>query len=62
MESNQMKTVEYKFDIDEKVKCIVTGETGVICMLGLDDGGVQYFVKAKNASNWWKEKQIKKVK
>lgn len=57
-----MKTVEYKFDLDEKVECIVTGEMGVVGMLGLDDGGVQYFVKTKTSSNWWKEKQIKKVK
>lgn len=52
-QENAMK-VEFVFTLDQKV---VTpfGETGIITMLGYDDGGKHYHVKTKENSTWWKE-------
>ena len=56
-----MQTVTFKYVMDEIVVVNLTNETGVIAMLAYDDGGIQYFVKTKDSSNWWKETQIRKA-
>ena len=60
-DKRQMKVVEFEIDLDETVKVLPTKEQGVVSMLGFDDGGVQYYVKAKDSSNWWKAKQVQKI-
>jgi hypothetical protein len=52
-----MKRVEYKYDIDQKVKTPF-GEEGIVSMLGFDEAGNQYHVKTANDSQWFKEKQL----
>lgn len=52
-----MKTVEYKYDIDQKVTTPF-GEDGIVSMLGFDEAGNQYHVKTANDSQWFKEKQL----
>lgn len=52
-----MKTVEYKFDLDQKVKTPF-GDEGIVSMIGFDEGGKQYFVKTSNNGQWFKEDQL----
>lgn len=52
-----MKTVKYAFDIDQEVKTPF-GDTGIITMLGHDDGGNKYAVKTATDTQWYKEKQL----
>jgi hypothetical protein len=56
-----MKSVDFNFDLDEVVIVKLTGDKGIITFLGFDDAGVQYAVKNREGSIWWKESQIEKV-
>lgn len=56
-----MRTVKYKFDIDQKVETTF-GDTGVVSMLGCDDGGPCYYVKTPQNSDWFKESQLDPAK
>lgn len=49
-----MTDVTYRFKMDQRV---VTpfGDSGIITMLGYDDGGVQYYVTTKVKGGWFKE-------
>jgi hypothetical protein len=49
-------TVEFKFSIDQKVNTPF-GE-GIINMLGVDDGGVKYYVDLESSGKWIKEAQL----
>lgn len=55
-----MKTVEYVYKIDQKVKTPF-GDVGIVSMLGFDDGGNQYFVKTATDGQWYKEKQLSPI-
>jgi len=53
--------VEFGFSIDQKV-FTPFGDEGIISMAAVDDGrNIQYFVKARAESNWFKEGQLKAV-
>ena len=52
-----MKVV-FKHGLDQSVTTIF-GEKGIITMLGFDEGGIQYFVKTKSNSQWFKEQEVK---
>jgi hypothetical protein len=52
-EENDMTTVEYKFDIDQKVN--TPFGLGIITMLGYDEGGAKYYVVTGSNSAWLKE-------
>lgn len=54
-----MKVVEFKFDLNEKVKDQFD-DVCIIKMLGVDDGGVQYFVNKKGNSRWVGEYDLRK--
>ena len=58
---NNMKEVSFKFDLFENVESpLTTG--GVITMLGVDEGGNQYFVVSSQqgvVDRWWPESQLK---
>ena len=56
-----MKAVEYKFNIDEKVKTVF-GDIGIVVKLGFDAGGKQYFIKRSDSSKWFKESELEKTK
>jgi hypothetical protein len=56
-----VKSFDFRFDLDEMVTVELTGEKGIITMLGVYDSGIMYVVKTKEGSSWWKEKQIQKV-
>ena len=51
--------VKYKYDIDDVVTTPF-GMTGIVSMLGYDDGGPQYYVKTEKVDTWFKEKQLEK--
>ena len=50
--------VEFKYSIDEG---IITpfGSSGIIEMLGFDDGGIKYYVKTSKGGSWHKEKELR---
>ena len=52
-----MRTVDFKFDVDDEV---VTpfGDDGIISMIGVDEGGNMYYVKTAKNDNWFKEVQL----
>ncbi len=52
-----MQQIDFKFDIDQKVKTPF-GDEGIITMLGYDDGGKQYYVKTAQNDQWFKENQL----
>lgn len=52
-----MKTVEYKFDMDQKVRTPF-GDEGIITMLAYDEGGNKYYVQTASTSGWFKEGQL----
>lgn len=52
-----MRTVTYRFDIDEMVKTPFMDE-GIVIMLAFDDGEQKYYVQTKRNSGWFKEKQL----
>ena len=53
--------VEFKFEIDQKVKTIF-GDMGVINMAGIDDAKEnKYFVQWSSDSQWMKESQLSEI-
>ena len=52
-----MYEVSYKFSVDDRV-ITPFGDTGIVTMLGFNDGGNQYHVKTKLDSQWYKEKEL----
>lgn len=52
-----MKSVDFKFDIDDRVKTVF-GDVGIIDNLGFDDAGVRYWVKRSSESQWFKEAEL----
>lgn len=55
-----MNTVNYLYNMDQKVKTPF-GEEGIVSMLAYDDGGNQYFVKTAKSSDWFKEAHLTKA-
>jgi hypothetical protein len=51
-------TVEFKFNVDQRVRVPFFGAMGIISMLGYDDNGIVYYVKIQGGGNWFKEKDI----
>jgi hypothetical protein len=49
--------LEFKFNIDDKVKTSLES-TGIIGGLYYDEAGLQYNIKTKDGSQWWKEKEL----
>ena len=52
--------VHFKFNMDQRV-ITPFGEEGIVSMLGVDNGGNQYWVKAKSNSQWFKENELTEV-
>ena len=55
-----MKTVEFKFDLYDKVKTPLV-DYGIVTMLGVDDGGNCYYISNSTqgvAEKWWTEAQL----
>ena len=52
------RIVEFKYDLDDM---IITpfDEKGIIEMIGRDEGGNKYYVKTKQMSAWYKEKDLR---
>lgn len=55
-----MRTIEFNFDLGEKVKTLF-GDDGVVSMCALDGEGKVYFVKTSTNDQWYKEKQLSKA-
>jgi hypothetical protein len=49
-------TVNFKFEVDQKVKVEPLGITGIISLCGFDDGGVKYYIDTATGGDWFKEK------
>lgn len=50
--------VTFKFCLDQMVLTPFDNK-GIITMLGVDDGGNQYYVKSEASSSWFKESQLR---
>jgi hypothetical protein len=48
-------TVNFKFEIDQKVKVEKLGITGIVAMCAFDEGGNTYYVKTPDNDNWFRE-------
>jgi hypothetical protein len=48
-------TVNFKFEIDRKVKIEKLGITGIVSLCGYDDGGVKYYLETPSGGGWFKE-------
>jgi hypothetical protein len=57
-------TIDFKFNVDEKVTIIPTGVTGMIgsCAVDNAEGHKSYYVKTAQMSDWWDEKFLEPVK
>ena len=49
--------ITFKFEVDQKVTTSL-GSIGIVVMLGYDDSGNQYYIKTKEESCWFKEKEL----
>lgn len=49
--------VNFKFELDEKVKTVF-GDNGIVVMCAIDDGGNTYYVKVRHNSQWFKEAEL----
>ena len=57
------KEVKFRFELYDRVNTPLV-EEGIITMLGVDDGGNQYFVSNNKdgvADKWWHESQLRLV-
>ena len=52
-----MSKFDFKFGIGQKVSDPL-GNIGIVKMLGVDEGGLQYHVQCSSNSNWWSEHQL----
>ena len=54
-----MKTVNFKYDINDKVVTLL-GDKGIVEWLCVNDSNtIQYYVKTSNNNDWFREDQIK---
>jgi hypothetical protein len=53
-----MKTVTFKFEIDQKVKVTKLGITGIVSMCSINDAGNTYYVDTENGSSWYPERLL----
>jgi len=53
--------VNFKFNLSDKVKTPVSMDTGIITMLAIDEGGIQYYIVTQFTSNWWSESKVTKA-
>ena len=51
-------TVNFLFDIDQKVEVTGTGEAGIVTNLMVDDGVKKYFVQGTGDGKWWPERLL----
>lgn len=52
-----MSQFVFKYSLGQKVTDPL-GNIGIVKMLGVDEGGVQYHVQFSSNSNWWLEDQL----
>jgi hypothetical protein len=50
-----MKTAEFKFDIDQKVKVGKLGFTGIVSACALERDGNDYYVQTEKGGDWFNE-------
>jgi hypothetical protein len=48
-------TIDFKFEIDRKVKVEKLGITGIVSLCGYDDDGVKYYIDSPSRGGWFKE-------
>jgi hypothetical protein len=53
-----MKTVTFKFDIDQKVRVEKLGITGIITTCAVDDGGITYHIRNEKDGYWFPERLL----
>jgi len=52
-----MPDIKFKYDLDQLVTTVF-GDSGIISMLGFDEGGQKYFVQTKQDGMWLKEDKV----
>ena len=52
-----MKTVTFKFDLDQEV-ITPFGQEGFVSLQGVDFEGAVYYVKTEINNDWFKERQL----
>jgi hypothetical protein len=57
----EMKTVTFKFDMDQKVRMEKLGIVGVVSMCALSDGGNTYYLLTADGSSWIEERLLTAV-
>lgn len=52
-----MRSIDFVYDLYDRV---VTpfGDKGIVDMLGVNEGGIQYYVKTAKNDNWFREEEI----
>jgi hypothetical protein len=50
-----MKTVEFKFDIDQKIRVKKIGFIGIVSMCALGRAGNDYYVQTEKGGDWFNE-------
>jgi hypothetical protein len=53
-----MKTVNFRFDIDQKVKVEKLGVIGIVAMRTVNDAGSVYYVNSKDGCDWYAERLL----
>jgi hypothetical protein len=51
-------TVNFKFQVDQKVKVEKLGITGIVTVCGIDDSGNTYYVDTGNSGSWYAERLL----
>jgi hypothetical protein len=53
-----MITVKFRFDIDQRVKVIKLGITGIVTMCAIGDAGNSYYIKTAHGGEWYAERLL----
>jgi hypothetical protein len=53
-----MKTVEFKFDIDQQVKVKKLGVTGLVSTCAISDAGITYYINTARGGEWYAERLL----
>lgn len=49
--------INYQFGVGEKVTTVF-GKVGFVKMAGTDDGGLKYYVRTEDGSDWYNENEL----
>jgi hypothetical protein len=53
-----MKTVVFRFDIDQRVKVAKLGVTGIVATCAVSDAGNSYYINTARGGEWYAERLL----